>query len=196
MIQKAAAMGNWWLAASSWQSTHSCITFMQSFVAKHQITQMTQSPLQPRSGSLQPLAFPKTKITFEKEKMSDCWWDSGKYNGAADGDWENCVRSRGAHFEGDWGVTVLCTMFLVSSSINVYFSQYMAGYFLDRPGTITSYSQFMFWLNLGYWTTDQGGVGQNLGQGRGDICCLYIIFKQGGVLALYREGPFLKAHCV
>ena len=26
MIQKAAAMGNWWLAASSWQCTHSCIT--------------------------------------------------------------------------------------------------------------------------------------------------------------------------
>ena len=33
--------------------------------------------------------------------------------------WENCVRSQGAYFEGDWGVTVLCTMFLVSSSINV-----------------------------------------------------------------------------
>ena len=27
-------------------------------------------------------AFPKTKITYER----DCWWDSGKYNGAADGD--------------------------------------------------------------------------------------------------------------
>ena len=32
----------------------------------------------------------------------------------------NCVtRSQGAYFEGDWGVTVLCTMFLVSSSRNV-----------------------------------------------------------------------------
>ena len=27
MIQKAAAMGNWWLAASSWQHTRSCITY-------------------------------------------------------------------------------------------------------------------------------------------------------------------------
>ena len=25
-----------------------------------------------------------------------------------------CVRSQGAYFEGDWGVVVLCTMFLVS----------------------------------------------------------------------------------
>ena len=42
-----------------------------------------------------------------------------KCDRAADGDWENCVRSQGAYFEGYWGVIVLCTMFLVSSSINV-----------------------------------------------------------------------------
>ena len=49
MIQKAAAMGNWWLAASSGQCAHSCITFplMQSFLAKHQITQVTQPPSSP-----------------------------------------------------------------------------------------------------------------------------------------------------
>ena len=29
------------------------------------------------------------------------------------------MRSQGAYFEEDWGVIVLCTMFLVSSSINV-----------------------------------------------------------------------------
>ena len=33
--------------------------------------------------------------------------------------WENCVRSQSAYLEGDWGVIVLCTMFLVSSSMNV-----------------------------------------------------------------------------
>ena len=33
---------------------------------------------------------------------------------------ENCVRSSGAYFEGDWGGGVLCSMFLVSSSINVF----------------------------------------------------------------------------
>ena len=50
------------------------------------------SPLQPRFGSLQLLAFPKTKITFEREEISDCWRDSGKY-GAGNGGWEKCMRS-------------------------------------------------------------------------------------------------------
>ena len=31
--------------------------------------------LQPRFGTLQCLAFPKTKITFEGEEISDSWWD-------------------------------------------------------------------------------------------------------------------------
>ena len=75
--------------------------------------------LQPRFGALQLLAFAKTKITFEREEISDCWWGSGKYNGAADSNWENCVRSQWNYFEGDWGTIVLCTMFLLSSSINV-----------------------------------------------------------------------------
>ena len=77
------------------------------------------APLQPRFGALRLLAFPKTKITFEREEISDHWQDSGKYDGASNGNWENCVRSQGAFFEVDWGIIVLCTMFLVSSSINV-----------------------------------------------------------------------------
>ena len=63
--------------------------------------------------------FSKSKVTFEREETSDHCWDSGKYDREADGNWENCVSSQGAYFEGDWAVTVLCTMFLVSSSINV-----------------------------------------------------------------------------
>ena len=92
--------------------------------------------LQPRFGTLRLLAFPQTKLTFEREEISDHQWDSGKYDGAADGNWENCVRSQDAYFEGDWGVTVLCTMFLVSCIFFnrcLYFSYYMAGYLLDRP---------------------------------------------------------------
>ena len=38
-------------------------------------------PLQPRFGTLQLLAFPKTKVTFERGEISDHWWDSGKYMG-------------------------------------------------------------------------------------------------------------------
>ena len=94
------------------------------------------APLQPRFGALWLLAFPKTIITFEREEISDCQWDSGKYDGAADGDWENCVRSQGAYFEGDWGIIALCTIFLVSCiffSKCLYFSYYIAGYLLERP---------------------------------------------------------------
>ena len=49
--------------------------------------------------------------------------------------WGNCVRPQR---EGDGGITVLCTMFFVSSSINVSVSQYMAGYFLDRTCIVES----------------------------------------------------------
>ena len=85
-----------------------------SFLAKHQF-KSDLDPLQPRFGALRLLAFPKTKITFENKEISDHLWDAEKYYGAADGDWENCVRSQGAYFEGDWGVIVLGTMFLLSS---------------------------------------------------------------------------------
>ena len=77
------------------------------------------APVQPRFGDLWLLAFPKTKITFEREEISDCPRDSGKYNEAADDKWEKCVRSQDACYDGDWGITVLCTVFLVSSSINI-----------------------------------------------------------------------------
>ena len=65
------------------------------------------APLHPRFGTLWLLTFLKTKITFEREEISYHWWDSGKYDRAADGSWENCVRSQGAYFEGDWSVLVL-----------------------------------------------------------------------------------------
>ena len=118
MIWMAAAIGNWWLAASSQQHTCSCIMSHAVFceTSNHPHDSV---PLQPRFGALWLLAFPKTKITFGREEISDHQWDSGKYDGAADGNWENFVRSQGAYFEGDWGVIVLCTMFLISSSINV-----------------------------------------------------------------------------
>ena len=76
-------------------------------------------PLQPRYGTLWLLDFPKTKITFEREEKSDCRWDSGKYDRAADVNWENCERSQGAYSKGDRGVIVLHTMSLLSS-INVW----------------------------------------------------------------------------
>ena len=112
-------MGNWWLAATSQQHTHSCISSHAEIFGKTSNHPGDSAPLQPRFGTLQLHAFPKIKITFEQEEISDCRCNSGKYNMAADGNWENCVRSQGAYSEGNWSIIVLCTMFLVSSSLNV-----------------------------------------------------------------------------
>ena len=122
--------------ALSQQCAHSCIPSCAGFLAKHQITQMTQPPYGPDLVPCDVWLSPKTIITFEREEISDCQWNSGKYDEAAAGDWENCVRSQGAYFEGDWGITVLCTVFLVSCTFFnkcLYFSCYMAAYLLDRP---------------------------------------------------------------
>ena len=68
--------GDWQLHHDNAPAHTSCL--VQSFLTKHQITQVTQSPLQPRFGALQLLPFPKTKVTFEREEILDCRWDSGK----------------------------------------------------------------------------------------------------------------------
>ena len=136
MVQKPAAMGNTWLAASSQQCTHSCITSHAKFFGKTSNHPGDSASLQPRFGTLWLQLFSKTKITFEREEISDHPWDSGKYDWLAHSDWENCVRSQGAYFEGDRCIIVLCTMVLVSRIFFnkcLYFSYDMDGYFLDRP---------------------------------------------------------------
>ena len=141
MIQKAAAMGNWLLAASSRQHTRSCIMSGAVFCVGGWVTWTSNHPgdsvpLQARFVALGLLAFPKPKITLEREEIADHRWDSGKYDRAADGDWENCVRPQGAYLEGDWGIIVLCTIVFVSCIFFnkcLYFSYYMAGYLLNRP---------------------------------------------------------------
>ena len=104
-------------ATSDWQLHHNdtpahASRLMQGFLAKHQITPVAQLPYSPDLVPGNFWLFPNTKITFEREEISDHQWDSGKYDGVVDGYWENCVRSQGAHFEGNWGITVRCTMFL------------------------------------------------------------------------------------
>ena len=72
MVQKAVAMGNWSLVASSQQCAHSHITNPAEFFGKTSNHPGDSAPLQPRFVTLWLLAFPKTKITFETEKISDC----------------------------------------------------------------------------------------------------------------------------
>ena len=50
----------------------SCNFFFFGGGAKHQITPGLSAPLQPRLGSLRLLAFPKSKIAPEKEKVLEC----------------------------------------------------------------------------------------------------------------------------
>ena len=97
--------------------------------------------------------FPKLKqrkITLERGDFSDCWWHSGKYDGAAHRDWENCVRSQGTYFEGDWGMIVLCTMFLASCIFFnkcLYYITWLNTFWLDplpRSGNAESYDSFIF----------------------------------------------------
>ena len=85
MIQKATAIDNRWLAASARQHTSSCIMSYAEFFGKTSNHSGDSDPLQPRYGALQLLAFPKTKITFEREEISDHWWDSGNNDRASDG---------------------------------------------------------------------------------------------------------------
>ena len=147
MIQKAAAMGKWWLAASSRQCTCSCIMFCAEFFGETSNHPGDSALLQPRFGALWLLAASKTKITFEMKEISYHGWDSGKYDGTAGSDWENCVRSQGAYFEGDWGIIVLCTVFLVFCVFFnkcLHFSYYMAGHLLDTPQVWPMSSQSLF----------------------------------------------------
>ena len=132
MIQKATAMGNWWLAASSQQCCCSSITSHAEFSGKTSNHLGDSASLQPWFGALRLLPFPKTKITFERGEISDHQWNSGKHDRAAYGYWENCVRSQGAYLEGDWGIIVLCTVFLVSSiNVPVFHSTWLDTFWTD-----------------------------------------------------------------
>ena len=149
-------MGNWWLAASS-QHIHSCITSGAEFLAKHQITQMTQLHYSPDLVPCKFWFFLKLKSPLKGKKFqiinqiqknrmgqlmviptkdfAECFEQWKRC-------WENSVRSQGAYFERDRSIIVLCTLFLVSCVFFnncVYFSRYVAGYFLDRSPKLNRY---------------------------------------------------------
>ena len=108
---------------------------MQSFLAKHQVTQVTQPHYSPDLVPWDFWLFSKLKSPLKGKRFqtiveiqenttgqlmviptkdfAECFEQWKRC-------WENCMRSQGAYSEGDRGVIVLCTMFLVSvSSINV-----------------------------------------------------------------------------
>ena len=119
MIQKASAMCNWWLAASSQQCAHSCITSCAEF-GKTSNHPDDSALLQPRYGALWLQASPKTKITFERKEISllmrfrkiqwGSWWQLRTVWGPKVPTLKGTEASLSC---------VRCFLYLVSSSINV-----------------------------------------------------------------------------
>ena len=70
MIQKAAAMGNWCNYGQLWWSfsTMTC-PLMQSVLAKHQITQVTQLPYSPDTAPCNLWIFPKLKSPLKGKRL-------------------------------------------------------------------------------------------------------------------------------
>ena len=147
VTKATAAVGNRWLAAASQQCAWSCILTHAEIFGETSNLPGDSAPLRPRFGALRLPPFPRIKIAFEREETSDHQRHSGKYDGAADGGWGNCVRPQGAYFEGDGGIIVLSAMFLVSSSTDVStFHIYMAGRLLD--GLCTCRFYLLHWAGV------------------------------------------------
>ena len=135
MTQKALAMGNWWLAASSQQCARSGIMSLEEFFGETSNHPSDSTPIQNRFGTLWLLLlFPKLKSSLK-----------GKRFQTIDEIQENTKGQLMAIRRTMWGPKVptlkgteaslsyvQCFLYLISSSINVSFSYCIDGYFLDR----------------------------------------------------------------
>ena len=91
-----------------------------------------QPPYSPDLAPWDSWLFPKLKTPLKGRQFQNFDDIKKKYSWATDSNLENCVRSWGAYFEGDWGVIVLCTMFLVSVSSSINISIFHS-IWMDRP---------------------------------------------------------------
>ena len=135
LTQKATAMGSLWLTASSRQPARSCIMSCSEIFGKTSNHPGDSDPLEPRIDALWLLAFPKTKITFEREEIqtiSEIQENmTGQLMAIGRTLWDSSMPTlKGIEASLSY---VQCFLYLESSSINVSFSYYMSGYFLDRP---------------------------------------------------------------
>ena len=111
--QKRPQLWATWLAASSQQCAPSCIKSHPEFFGETSKHQGDSAPYSPDLVPCDLWLFPKLK-----------WPLKGKRFQTIDEIQENTmgqlmvigrtVRSQCSYFEGDWGVIILCTMFLVS----------------------------------------------------------------------------------
>ena len=132
MIQKATAMGNWWLAASPRQHASSCIMSSAGFFGKTSNHPGDSAP--PRFGALWlPWLFPKLNhlwkgrdfrplVRFRKIQWGS-WWRWGELCEVP-----RCLLWRGLRCHCPmYNVSVSCIFF----NKCLYFSYYMAGYLLN-----------------------------------------------------------------
>ena len=151
MTEKAAAMGSWWLAASSWQ--HSCIT-SHAVLGKTSNHPGDPAPLQSRFGALRPLAFSKIKITFRFQTINEIQENTmGQLMAIPTKDFAECLNSGRYAGKVVWGPKVptlkgtkawlsyvQCFLFLVSSSINasifhtIWLDTFWTDYYINTAG--------------------------------------------------------------
>ena len=118
MIQKATAMGNWWLAASSVQCTHLCIMSHAEFLVIQQTTQVTQLPYIPYLAPCDFWLFPKL-ISPWKGKRSQTIGEikekkMGQLMSPVWGPKVPTLKGTGVSFP-----YIQCFLYLVSSAVNV-----------------------------------------------------------------------------
>ena len=134
MIQKAATMGNWWLAASSQQCACLRVSSHAEFFGGTSNHPGDSAPYSPDLASCDFWHFPKVKSPLK-----------GKTFQTIDEIQENMAGQLMVIGRTVWGPRVpivkgteaslscvQCSLYLVSCSINVPFSYYMVGYLLDR----------------------------------------------------------------
>ena len=116
------------------------------FLWNSKITQITQPPSSPDLAPCDFWLFPKLKSPLKAKRFHRIEEIQENMMGQlmmAIG--RDCVRSQSTYFEGDWGINVLCTMFLVSSSISVFIFHITC---LDTCQTDIVYKQFLMSKNV------------------------------------------------
>ena len=121
MIQKASAMGNWWLAASSWQRTHSCIMSCTDIFGETSNHPGDSAPYSPDLAPCNVWLFPKLKAPLKEKRFK-----------TIDEIQENTTGQLMVIGRTVWGLKVptlkgteaslscvQCFLYLVSSSVNV-----------------------------------------------------------------------------
>ena len=121
MIQKATAMGNWWLAAS-WQHTCLCIpSCAERFLMKHHITQVTRPSYIPDLAPCDFWLFPKLKSPLKGKRFQTIDEIQENMTGQLMVIGRTVSDLKTPTFKWtDVSLSyVLCLLYLVSSSVNI-----------------------------------------------------------------------------